>query len=399
MARGLTLVNTGDGALRIASIDVRGIAFTTSVDSATVAAGDSLQVEVAYAPREEGMHTGMLTIFSNDPEKPQVRMLLSGGTLGSKGPKIAVIAEVDLGTVIVGGSALGELKIGNGGDMRLAIDSVRVDDESFSPDLNELVVAPGSDRSIFIRFAPAEEGEAPATLFIHSDDPLLPVVQVKLTGDGEVPLEGPISMDFHLASGDQGERVAGNAAAGDVYELQLNVDDAPPINGWSATIAYDPGQVRYVKDSFQASDFIPDLLELVDENPGAVSVGGTVLKGGAGGSGDRTLGTLSFELLEGFADSTELVITEISFRQLDGEDYIQIVRSTSTITSRSLAGLLIGDFDGNDQVDFQDFFLFADAFGGRDPLYDLDGNDQVDFQDFFLFVDNFGREVKRKEVD
>ncbi len=55
------------------------------------------------------------------------------------------------------------------------------------------------------------------------------------------------------------------------------------------------------------------------------------------------------------------------------------------------------DFDGNDFVDFDDFFLFAGAFGkkatGDNSNYDLDGSDEVDLNDFFLFADAFGKKV------
>ena len=51
------------------------------------------------------------------------------------------------------------------------------------------------------------------------------------------------------------------------------------------------------------------------------------------------------------------------------------------------------DFDASGRVDLDDFFLFVDAFGGTDPLFDLDPNGQVDFDDFFLFVDAFGSQV------
>ena len=56
----------------------------------------------------------------------------------------------------------------------------------------------------------------------------------------------------------------------------------------------------------------------------------------------------------------------------------------------------VGDFDGSGAVDFTDFFLFADAFGGGDPRYDLDGSGAVDFTDFFLFADAFGQEGRSK---
>ncbi|MBT4500738.1 MAG: T9SS type A sorting domain-containing protein, partial [Gemmatimonadetes bacterium] len=49
-----------------------------------------------------------------------------------------------------------------------------------------------------------------------------------------------------------------------------------------------------------------------------------------------------------------------------------------------------GDFNGDGLVDFADFFMFADQFGGTDPAYDLDQSGTVDFGDFFLFADAFG---------
>jgi PKD repeat protein/pimeloyl-ACP methyl ester carboxylesterase len=59
---------------------------------------------------------------------------------------------------------------------------------------------------------------------------------------------------------------------------------------------------------------------------------------------------------------------------------------------------LIGDFDGNGRVNFDDFFEFADRFGtdtsspGWDSIFDLRADDRVDFDDFFIFADRFGTE-------
>ena len=205
--------------------------------------------------------------------------------------------------------------------------------------------------------------------------------------------ESPISIDFDLAAGDQEQQIAGSAAPGKSYELQLHITAAPEISGWSATIEYDPAQVRYASGSFQASSFIPGLLALADDKEGSVGVGGTVLGSGGQNSGDGLLGTLSFEVLEGFTGSTDLVITSLSFRRTDGEEDKRTVRFAATITSEVLVEGLTGDFDGNSKVDFNDFFLFADQFGKSvdvGSLYDLDPNGQVDFNDFFVFADHFG---------
>ncbi|MDP6698896.1 MAG: hypothetical protein QGH25_04545, partial [Candidatus Latescibacteria bacterium] len=53
---------------------------------------------------------------------------------------------------------------------------------------------------------------------------------------------------------------------------------------------------------------------------------------------------------------------------------------------------ILGDFDGNATVNFDDFFIFADNFGQDDFAEgtDLDGSGAVNFDDFFIFADNFG---------
>ena len=54
------------------------------------------------------------------------------------------------------------------------------------------------------------------------------------------------------------------------------------------------------------------------------------------------------------------------------------------------------DFDGDGVTGFEDFFLFAEAFGGSDPRFDLDNSGSVDFADFFLFTESFGQPARAK---
>jgi sugar lactone lactonase YvrE len=67
-----------------------------------------------------------------------------------------------------------------------------------------------------------------------------------------------------------------------------------------------------------------------------------------------------------------------------------------TVSLRAIPGSTkSADFDGNGKVDFDDFFLFAAAFGsagtGENAKFDLDGSGKIDFDDFFLFAGRFGR--------
>jgi len=71
--------------------------------------------------------------------------------------------------------------------------------------------------------------------------------------------------------------------------------------------------------------------------------------------------------------------------------------SVRNIAFDSEGGLVQGLYGADNQVGFDDFFVFADHFGqlggtvGFDPAFDLAPNNQIDFFDFFVFADNFGR--------
>jgi hypothetical protein len=65
------------------------------------------------------------------------------------------------------------------------------------------------------------------------------------------------------------------------------------------------------------------------------------------------------------------------------------------ISTAGAGGRLLADFDGSGQVNFDDFFLFAEAFGkpatGANATFDLDGNGAINMDDFFAFADRFGK--------
>jgi len=52
------------------------------------------------------------------------------------------------------------------------------------------------------------------------------------------------------------------------------------------------------------------------------------------------------------------------------------------------------DFDGDGDVGFTDFLLFAQSFGSEDEVFDLDSDGFVGFSDFLAFAGAFGRVVK-----
>ena len=81
-------------------------------------------------------------------------------------------------------------------------------------------------------------------------------------------------------------------------------------------------------------------------------------------------------------------------RRLDVEAIRSAVETALVALPDDQPGAISPDFDG--RVGLNDFFMFADAFGGTDPLFDLDLNGRVEFEDFFIFSDHFG-EVAQSE--
>ncbi len=120
-------------------------------------------------------------------------------------------------------------------------------------------------------------------------------------------------------------------------------------------------------------------------------------------SSDTTVATVSI------ADDTLRVVlvgassATISLRSDDGRGGV----GTASFKVQLSSGIIddpektfVGDFNGDNIVDFNDFFSFADHFGLTtaathwDARYDFDADNDVDFDDFFTFADNFG---KRKD--
>ena len=51
------------------------------------------------------------------------------------------------------------------------------------------------------------------------------------------------------------------------------------------------------------------------------------------------------------------------------------------------------DVDGNGEVGFGDFLLFAQAYNTTQSTYDIDGNGKVEFGDFLIFASLYGQNV------
>ena len=338
-------------------------------------AGQVVEIQLHVAGVEA--ISGWSARIDYDPEK--VLYISSSFAADDFIPGLVALVDEKDGRVEVGGTLLGTGDPGEGDGALGTLSFVVGEGFSFNADLIISQVSLRTVASGRIK----QEVRSVATLNAGAAEPT-----------------GPVSLDFDLAAGDQAEREGLGAVPGAIFELQINVDAAPEIRGWSVRMEYDPSQFRYVANSFRGSGFIQGLVPLVGEKSGRVDVGGTVLGSAETGAGSGELGTVSFEILDGFVSGSEVAITQVSFNTIASGEVIESVRATASF-SATPAGPA-SDFSGDGLVDFSDFFLFADHFGfaageaGFDSAFDLNASGEVDFSDFFIFADSFNASAQGK---
>jgi hypothetical protein len=183
----LLLTNTGNTAVRISQVTTVGTGFKTSGLSlpATVAAGQSVILDITFTPATTGNFSGSIAVLSNATNSP-ARITLSGtGGLA----RISVVpSSVSFGSVPVGVTNTQTLTLSNPGSASLAVTQVTAQGAGFS--LSGLVlplsIAPGRSSSFNVRFTPAAAGTASGSLSIVSSPPNPPVT-VALGGTGVAP--------------------------------------------------------------------------------------------------------------------------------------------------------------------------------------------------------------------
>lgn len=118
------------------------------------------------------------------------------------------------------------------------------------------------------------------------------------------------------------------------------------------------------------------------------TLGGTTTAKGA-------LAILTFQAAADYAGETEIALTSLSIR-LSGAS--RDFRPGASVVLNSAPPS--PDFDGDGEVGFSDFFLFAAAFSqkaiGDNAKFDLDGDGEVGFGDFFIFAAAFGKPASAK---
>lgn len=241
-----------------------------------------------------------------------------------------------------------------------------------------------------------------------SQETLAPAATALVTLSQEAVGKGQFSFDFNAAVGDDDMGHLQEMGPGQEIAVAVYVNEVEALTNYSVKLNYDPAQLSYVDFAENGADepnflgvaggtafFLPPLL-----TEDTVEFGGAILGAEAAGSptGNGLVGVLRFVTTENFS-GTDLLISSHSLRSFGGEQEDVDAAILAHISAVDDVGME-GDFDGDGQVGFSDFFSFADAFGQPDfdSRFDLDNDGQVGFGDFFRFADAFGQGVAKAVV-
>ena len=297
--------------------------------------------------------------------------------------------EISFLPAVIGDTRWKHLNLSNPGNLPLDVVAQLPDDTPYGVEPSELTLPGGGEKIMRVRFVPVTIEPVEGLLTLTSE---LGQVDIPLRGLGREPEKGQVSIDFNPDQANQQQNLIGGAVPGLVYVLQLHARDVPQVSGWSVRIDYDPDELSYVEGSFAPGSFLRRITPLERVGEGYVEAGGDALGGESLAKGNGVLGTLSFEVDEGFSGETEIAVSRVTWHREDriGLDR-NIVYASANITAADVTFVNPADFNADGSVDADDFLLFADQFGRRvppaEPLFDLDGDGRVNHLDFFLFAD------------
>ena len=254
----LTVTNTGTAAVNVASSSIAGAGYTVASGSpsGSIAVGQSVTVQFAFAPTATGSATGSFTIASNASNSP-LTVALSG--TGTQPGLASTPASVSFGNVVVGASGTASVNLSNTGSASVTVNQASVTGTGFtivgSP--TGQTIQPGQSLSFTAQFSPTSVGNATGSISIGSNAPNSPMT-IALTGAGTEPGLGvsPTAVNFkEVVVGSSGTATLklSNTGSAAVMISQASVTGTGfTIAGLAAGLTIQPGQ----NSSFTAQ-FLP----------------------------------------------------------------------------------------------------------------------------------------------
>jgi hypothetical protein len=232
-SQAITLANTGTASVNLSQVAITGAGFTVSgfTGTVTLAAGQSLSLNVSFAPATTGSATGSLSFVSSATNSPTTISLSGNGVQ----PQISVIpASVSFGNVTLGVTNTQTLAISNPGTANLSVTQASLVGTGFgfSGLTVPLSVPPGGSSTFTVSFTPGSASSLSGNLTLLNNTPNSPLV-VALAGIGVSPVAqltaSPASLSFgSITTGSSGAQsvTLANTGNSSVSVSQISISGA-----------------------------------------------------------------------------------------------------------------------------------------------------------------------------
>jgi P pilus assembly chaperone PapD len=186
----VTLTNTGNTTLSLASVRVTGNFAQTNKCGTSLTAGASCTVNVTFTPTAVGSPTGTLSFTDNAPASPQAVHLYGTGV--AAGTLAASPTSVSFGTVTVGETGSQTLTLTNSGGESVTVSSVSTSGAGLgvSGISTPLTLAPGQSSSFSATVTPASSGSISGTIYL-TDNSATTSIAIPVTGSAVAAVQPP----------------------------------------------------------------------------------------------------------------------------------------------------------------------------------------------------------------
>ncbi|HLL06373.1 MAG TPA: choice-of-anchor D domain-containing protein [Myxococcaceae bacterium] len=359
LPRNVALVNNGTDVMVIQSVTVAGpFILIPPTLPATLAPGQGLTLELAFAPRTTGNAAGSLLVQGDGAPRSASVTLTGNGTISQ-----AVLAPSTLNfqRVLVGSASAGaQVTLTNTGTTSLNLDGFGVSGPYEVSGLNgQATLAPGASTQFTVTFNPTLPGAANGGLELFSDDPAAPA-QLRLQGIGVAPRinAAPNAVAFgQVALGTASSTTVRLSNQGDatlnISGLTLSGANAADfaLDAGAGAMSLAPGAETIINVGFAPSGHgaRAATLEVASDAFGAATLSVALSGTGVGSRvavtpaamdfGDANVGSgvvaQAIQILN--AGETNLVVSAITFSGVDASDFIVTTALPITVTPNSSA--------------------------------------------------------------
>jgi hypothetical protein len=260
-SQNLTFTNTGTATANISQATISGTGFTVvgSMPTGSVGIGQSISVQIQFAPQSAGAASGTFSLASDASNSPATISLTGTGTTPGL---VASPASVSFGGVNVGGSASNNVTLTNSGTSTITVSGVTATGSGITVSGIALptTLTAGSNTSFTVQFAPTAVGNVSGSISIANSGPTS-ALTVAVTGAGAQAQisANPQSVNFgNVADGSTNSQPIqisnpGNAALTISQVTITGGSNGFNISGMSMPLTIQPGKSASFSASFGPS--------------------------------------------------------------------------------------------------------------------------------------------------